>query len=60
MGNDYEIEFFYYDGYYDGEEKEFRGFVKVESCEIGDVLVLDLIMVYSFDIGVLNEVLKGK
>lgn len=60
MGNDYETEFFYHDGYYDGEEKEFRGFAKVESREIGDASAPDLIMAYSFDTGALNEALKGK
>lgn len=60
MGNDYETEFTYRNGYYDGEEKEFRGFAMVESREIGDASAPDLLMVYEFNTGAIEEALKGK
>jgi hypothetical protein len=60
MGNIYVTEFRYHDGYYDGVEKEFRGFAAVEKKEIGDVTAPDLIMAYQFDTGAVEEVLKGK
>ncbi|MEM9992335.1 MAG: hypothetical protein AAF738_11270, partial [Bacteroidota bacterium] len=52
--------FFYHDGYYDGKEKEFRGFGMVESRELGDASAPDLIMAYEFDTGAVEESLKGK
>jgi len=58
--NTYSSEFQYHDGYYDGNEKEFRGFAKAEKQEIGDETIPDLIMAYMFDIGVTQESLKGK
>lgn len=60
MGETYESNFFYHKGYYDGQEKEFRGFEMVESQEVGDTSAPDLWMAYEFDTGVLNMALKGK
>lgn len=60
LGNEYATQFYYHDGYYDGEEKEFRGFAQVEKREIGDSTAPDLIMAYQFEIGILEEALKGK
>lgn len=50
----------YHDGYYDGEEKEFRGFASAEQREMGDETAPDLIMDYAFDTGAAQEALKGK
>ena len=52
--------FNYYNGYYDGTEKEFRGFESVSQVEIGDHTVPDLITSYSFHTGLSFEALKGK
>ncbi|MFO0794930.1 MAG: SpvB/TcaC N-terminal domain-containing protein [Candidatus Brocadiaceae bacterium] len=56
----YTREITYHDGYYDGKEKEFRGFEKVEQREVGDDAVPDLFMAYTFDTGATEEALKGK
>ncbi|MCP4108690.1 MAG: hypothetical protein GY749_24605 [Desulfobacteraceae bacterium] len=59
--NTYSTEFAYHDGFYDGEEKEFRGFAKVEKQEKGDnISVPDLILVHNFDTGVEYEAMKGR
>ncbi|MCP4104362.1 MAG: hypothetical protein GY749_02320, partial [Desulfobacteraceae bacterium] len=58
--NIYATEFQYHDGYYDGEEKEFRGFAGAEKKETGDTSAPDLIMAYEFDTGSEQESLKGK
>lgn len=50
----------YHDGYYDGAEKEFRGFAAVEQREIGDEVAPDLVSAYRFDTGVSIVALKGK
>jgi len=60
MGNFYTAEFCYHDGYYDGNEKEFRGFAAVEKKDIGEITAPDLIMAYTFDTGAESETLKGK
>ncbi len=36
LGHSYSSEFRYHDGYYDGAEKEFRGFARVEQVDNGD------------------------
>ncbi len=53
-------EFSYHDGYYDGAEKEFRGFAAVTQRKVGDESVPELIMAHTFDNGVYDEALKGK
>ena len=58
--NAYSTQFVYHDGYYDSEEKEFRGFAGVEKIEVGDKITPDLIMTHKFDTGVKNDSLKGK
>jgi len=58
--NSYTTTFSYHDGYYDGEEKEFRGFARVEKVEIGDNTAPDLVVEYNFDTGVKHNSLKGK
>jgi len=50
----------YHDGYYDGEEKEFRGFAAAEQRDVGDATAPDLVMAYAYDTGQEYEALKGK
>jgi len=50
----------YHDAYYDGDEKEFRGFNFAEQREVGDSTAPDLFMAYTFDTGKQAESLKGK
>ena len=49
--NTHRTEFAYRDGYYDAEEKEFRGFAGVVKAEIGDETIPDLITSHLFDTG---------
>jgi RHS repeat-associated protein len=58
--NHYKTSFSYHDGYYDGEEKEFRGFSRAERKDYGDVTIPDLVTHYSFDVGLADESKKGK
>jgi len=50
----------YGDGYYDGIEREFRGFSKSIVAEQGDDSIETLVTRTEFDVGVSHEVLKGK
>lgn len=50
-GQEYVTEYSYRDGYYDGLEKEFRGFGGVTRLERGDVSAPTLKTVYAFDVG---------
>ena len=56
----YVTEYQYHDGYYDGQEKEFRGFAAAEQREIGDPSAPDLITAYRYDTGAIQDALKGK
>lgn len=60
MGNTYRREMSYADGYYDGQEKEFRGFASVELHEHGDMSAPDFVMCHVFNTGAEEESLKGK
>jgi RHS repeat-associated protein len=60
LGNTYETNFAYHDGYYDGGEKEFRGFGRVEQIEEGDATAPTLVTRHYFDTGRDTEALKGK
>jgi RHS repeat-associated protein len=59
-GNRYQTELSYHDGYYDGREKEFRGFNRAEKKEVGDETIPDLTSSYEFDTGAEEKALKGK
>ncbi len=59
LGHTYTTEFQYHDGYYDGTEKEFRGFGRVERIEVGDDSAPTLITKSEFDTGRLFEGMKG-
>ncbi len=60
LGNDYVTELRYHNGYYDGVEKEFRGFARAEQWDLGDESQPTLVTEYLFDLGIENESLKGK
>ena len=61
FNNPYVTRMFYHDGYYDGVQKEFRGFATAEKWEIGDDGTQPtLIMAHQFNVGDAYEVLKGK
>jgi RHS repeat-associated protein len=60
MGQTYSTNFAYHNGYYDGREKTFRGFGKVEQIEKGDTTAPALITEYSYHTGQYHEALKGK
>lgn len=52
----------YHEGYFDGLEREFRGFARAERRELGDDAqgAPTLVTAYEFDLGASNEALKGK
>ncbi len=56
----YRTDYRYHDGYYDGVEKEFRGFGEVEQIDMGDDSIGDLVTVSEFDTGRTDEALKGR
>lgn len=66
LGNSYLTRFRYHQGYYDGLEKEFRGFARVEQIEVGDdpsspnFSAPTLVTQNFFDTGRDYEALKGK
>jgi YD repeat-containing protein len=52
----------YHDGYFDGQEREFRGFARAERRELGDSAQgsPSLVTAYVFDLGDTDDALKGK
>ncbi len=60
LGNRYVTRFCYHDGFYDPDEKQFRGFARVEQIDVGDETAPTLESRFTFDVGAVNEVLKGK
>ncbi|MBC8233575.1 VCBS repeat-containing protein [bacterium] len=60
LGNLYITKFVYHDGYYDPEEKEFRGFARAEQIDIGDESAPTLASQSHFNTGRNVESLKGK
>lgn len=58
--NNYQKKLSFHDGYYDGKEKEFRGFARAESCAVGDDSAPDLVQAYVYDTGRTQEALKGR
>jgi len=53
-------EYSYGDGYYDGDEREFRGFAKSTVFERGDSTIPGLKSITAFDVGSSNEAMKGR
>jgi RHS repeat-associated protein len=60
LGHRYATEFRYHDGYYDPEQKQFRGFARVEQVDLGDASAPTLVSRSYFDTGRDHEVMKGK
>ena len=58
-GQEYIADYHYRDGYYDGQEKEFRGFGAVRKYNRGDADAPTLQTHYVFDVGKDEESLKG-
>lgn len=56
----YITEIEYRNPYYDGEEREFRGFASATRRELGDTTLPDLYTDHLFDTGIEHDVLKGK
>jgi RHS repeat-associated protein len=54
-----EQRFLYHDGYYDGEESQFRGFMTVEVLTAGDENVEEGRALHRFDVGVEDRYRKG-
>src|SRR6185503_14575155 len=48
------------DGYYDAEEKQFRGFANVEQVEVGDATAPTLVTRSRFDTGRFYDAMKGR
>lgn len=58
-GQVYTTDYHYRDGYYDGAEKEFRGFGEVRKHEYGGLDAPGLISLHGFDVGKVYESRKG-
>ncbi|MCK5359538.1 MAG: hypothetical protein KAJ95_02875, partial [Gammaproteobacteria bacterium] len=58
--NTYSTLFNYHDGYYDAEEKEFRGFAFAEKQARGDSTAPSLLSAYQYNTGAEQKALKGK
>jgi len=58
-GDSYITEYHYRNGYYDGEQKEFRGFAEVIETKIGDKLAPTIVTHDLFDVGDIVESRKG-
>lgn len=60
LGWEGETTYHYSNGYWDGKEKEFRGFKSVSKKEIGDDSQGTLVVRSTFNVGDVDEALKGK
>ncbi|HEY5912362.1 MAG TPA: toxin TcdB middle/N-terminal domain-containing protein [Verrucomicrobiae bacterium] len=60
MGHWYVSNYRYHDGYYDPDEKQFRGFGCAEQTEVGDDTAPTLVTRSYFDTGRYHEALKGR
>jgi len=58
-GDSYVTDYRYRDGYYDGVEKEFRGFARAEMVQHGDESAPTTVTRFVYDTGVENESRKG-
>ncbi len=52
-------EYYYHDGYYDAEEKQFRGFGSAEKRELGDDWLPTRVDWYEYDVGDTDDDLRG-
>lgn len=58
-GDDYTIAYHYRDGYYDGVQKEFRGFVRSQETKVGDETAATTVTNLVYDVGMTDEARKG-
>jgi RHS repeat-associated protein len=58
-GDDYTIDYHYRDGYYDGAQKEFRGFVRSQEIKVGDETAATTVTNLLYDVGMTDESRKG-
>jgi RHS repeat-associated protein len=58
-GDAYTIDYHYRDGYYDGIQKEFRGFARSEEIKRGDESAATTLTRLFYDVGTENESRKG-
>ena len=58
-GEHYTIDYHYRDGYYDGVQKEFRGFVRSEEIKRGDETAATTVTRLVYDVGMTDESRKG-
>jgi RHS repeat-associated protein len=58
-GDDYTVSYHYRDGYYDGVQKEFRGFVRSQEIKQGDATAATTITNLVYDVGKSDESRKG-
>jgi len=58
-GDDYTVDYHYRDGYYDGVQKEFRGFVRSEESKRGDQTAATTVTRLVYDVGMTDESRKG-
>jgi len=60
LGNTYETNLYYHNGYYDVNEHEFRGFQIIDQIEKGDSTAPTLVTNFEYDTGRFIEGMKGK
>ncbi len=58
-GDAYTIDYHYRDGYYEGEQKEFRGFVRSQEIKRGDRTAATTVTNLVYDVGMSDESRKG-
>ncbi len=58
-GDTYTIDYHYRDGFYDGEQKEFRGFVRSQEIKRGDHTAETTVTNLVYDVGMSDESRKG-
>lgn len=58
-GDNYTIDYHYRDGYYDGVQKEFRGFVRSQESKVGDENAATTVTNLVYDVGMSDESRKG-
>jgi RHS repeat-associated protein len=58
-GDDYTIDYHYGDGYYDGVQKEFRGFIRSQEIKRGDETAATTVTHLVYDVGMTDESRKG-
>src|SRR4029079_1297837 len=58
-GDDYTVDYHYRDGYYDGVQKEFRGFVRSQEIKREEDTAASTVTNLVYDVGMVDESRKG-